>query len=304
MTKYSYKAFGLIIESEMPFIELEEGFGTTDVYIRYGQAPKHLEGSKSKHQKYEYAEGTLLWFVEEVGRIYIKGDFEIICDLNEGVDHNMVRSYILGLAFAYILMLRGVLPLHGCGFVYKDEGILFLGQSGAGKSTMSHYLKSLGHLLLSDDLIPIHYDQEQFKVSSAYPAQRIRGSFAKKIGLDTKSLTPIYTSSKAKKYILHMGEAFYKGQVPLKMIFEVVIDKTSDHVTFEEVTGMEKIRILNDNILGRRLINESGNHHKYFPVITSLAQKIPYIRIKRPDKQMTVDVQYDIMISCINKFSD
>ncbi|MBI5893812.1 MAG: hypothetical protein HZB79_09240 [Deltaproteobacteria bacterium] len=57
------------------------------------------------------------------------------------------------LTIALLPKKQGIL-LHSCGFKHKDKGYLFIGQSGAGKSTMSKIMeKNEGVHILNDDRI-------------------------------------------------------------------------------------------------------------------------------------------------------
>ena len=57
---------------------------------------------------------------------------------------------------------RGLL-VHACGVKYKEKGFLFVGSSGAGKSTMANIWKNQkGAIILSDDRIVIRKIGTQF----------------------------------------------------------------------------------------------------------------------------------------------
>jgi hypothetical protein len=54
----------------------------------------------------------------------------------------------------YLAQGRGVL-LHSCGLVYENQGLLFAGMSGAGKSTIAHIWQAAGEKILGYDRIVI-----------------------------------------------------------------------------------------------------------------------------------------------------
>jgi hypothetical protein len=64
----------------------------------------------------------------------------------------------------YLAQGRGVI-LHGCGIEKDGEGILFIGESGAGKSTMANLWNADGGIeILSDDRIIVRKSGEDFRM--------------------------------------------------------------------------------------------------------------------------------------------
>ena len=71
-----------------------------------------------------------------------------------------IRTFLLGSIFGTVLIQRDYLVLHGSALAKDDKAILFLGDSGQGKSTIAYSLLEQGWKLLADDLIAI--DQNNF----------------------------------------------------------------------------------------------------------------------------------------------
>ncbi len=66
------------------------------------------------------------------------------------------RQILLGPALVLALALRGTWSLHASAAIYKDALILFLGESGQGKSTLAAYLANeAGWRLAADDILPV-----------------------------------------------------------------------------------------------------------------------------------------------------
>jgi hypothetical protein len=66
------------------------------------------------------------------------------------------RQILLGPVIVLALALRGSWSLHASAAIYKDTLILFLGESGQGKSTLAAYLaKEAGWRLAADDILPV-----------------------------------------------------------------------------------------------------------------------------------------------------
>ena len=90
----------------------------------------------------DWAEGTGLasglWTSEDGGA---EGD------LFPGIFENFLRVLV-----AYRLLELGGLVVHSAGVVDRGEAYLFLGRSGAGKTTLSRLSEAAGRSVLSDDL--------------------------------------------------------------------------------------------------------------------------------------------------------
>jgi hypothetical protein len=70
-----------------------------------------------------------------------------------------VATYLLGPVLAFVLRLRGRVPLHASGVAVDGCAVLFAGAAGAGKSTTAAALAKRGHPLLSDDVVPVTADR-------------------------------------------------------------------------------------------------------------------------------------------------
>ena len=64
-----------------------------------------------------------------------------------------VADYLLGSVLAFVVRLRGMVPLHASAVVVRGQAILFAGAAGAGKSSLAAAFAVLGYPVLSDDLV-------------------------------------------------------------------------------------------------------------------------------------------------------
>ncbi|HVM70236.1 MAG TPA: hypothetical protein VMT91_00645 [Anaerolineales bacterium] len=66
------------------------------------------------------------------------------------------RQILLGPVIVLALALRGVLSLHASAAIFRGKLVLFLGESGQGKSTLAAYLSGQpGWRLAADDILPV-----------------------------------------------------------------------------------------------------------------------------------------------------
>ncbi len=93
---------------------------------------------------YYALEGRQLWYASE-----------------PGADTQWATGQLEGLPLAALLHQRGVLHFHAASFVFEGEGVLLLGQSGAGKSSLTAAFAMAGATALSDDLSAIVFEGSQ-----------------------------------------------------------------------------------------------------------------------------------------------
>lgn len=90
-------------------------------------------------------------------------------------------SYLLGRVFVLWLELFHFPVLHGATLRIGNEAWGFLGHSGAGKSTLTGYLNAKKHLLITDDLIPLEQQDNQYIVQPGIPISRMWPEFGREL---------------------------------------------------------------------------------------------------------------------------
>ncbi len=103
----------------------------------------------------------------EFDREYTRGEGETLVGgpvLSEGELHPFVYPFDEVVFLARLSRGRGVL-VHACGLALGGRGVLFLGTSGAGKSTTARLWKERGGVtILSDDRIVIRAEGDGYRI--------------------------------------------------------------------------------------------------------------------------------------------
>lgn len=68
------------------------------------------------------------------------------------------------LVFRHLFADRGALLVHACGVAWQGKGYLFVGSSGAGKSTMARLWKETGATVLNDDRVVLEASEAEIFV--------------------------------------------------------------------------------------------------------------------------------------------
>ena len=85
-----------------------------------------------------------------------------------------IFSYLLGPVMGFILRVRGTVCLHASAVAINGRAIVFVGDIGAGKSTMAMALGRLGYPIISDDIVPICEKYGVTYANPGYPRMRLR----------------------------------------------------------------------------------------------------------------------------------
>ncbi|MEZ4867915.1 MAG: hypothetical protein R3C14_41695 [Caldilineaceae bacterium] len=198
-----YQAFGLKIHSEFMLPELTPATGVPDVTIRrtvtadalpaatafpaYLCSPQAEVTRQSARQILEDSNnavpvarpflrspaGDIYLYWPEVGRARVTGGCEIAVQPEAGVDEALVRLHILGSALGVLLQQRDLLPLHASVVAIGDYAVAFMGEWGAGKSTMAAAMHGQGYPLLADDIAAIDLAQKTPYVRVGFPQLKL-----------------------------------------------------------------------------------------------------------------------------------
>lgn len=200
---YSYKAYGLCLHSEVELPGLSPGGDSPDLTIRRVRlAPR--DSAVSDVDPRRVATGI----VEPDLRFYVKDGREIVLDASSTADEDTVRTYLLGLILSTALRQRGLLVLHASCVAKNGRAIVFIGDSGWGKSTLAKLFEQRGYQLFSDDVTAIEVGREGAPMMVLPGAMHIR--LRADVGLllhdDFEALPPVMAGSSKRIYYSEINE--------------------------------------------------------------------------------------------------
>jgi hypothetical protein len=199
-----YAGFSLTIDSQFE-LPLEPGIGSPDVKIHRGI----VDGRSSPATIADEVA-----FPQQTGRFHIRGGREIVVDPLPGADAGVLTTLLLGRMMAYLLRQRGYLPLHASGVEIAGRGVLFLGETGAGKSTAAAALHTRGHRVLADDVSAVRISGAGVEVQAAWPGLRLHGDA---VHATNRSATP--TAFEDEKHVFRVVQPQVTHSVTVKRIY-------------------------------------------------------------------------------------
>jgi len=202
---YRYSAFSLTIDSELELPELAEGGGEPDVVIRLGTVAQYQKPATIDDE---------VALPLNIGRFHVKGGREIVVDPSPDADPSVLRVMLQGRLMAYLLRQRGWLPLHASGVAIDGQAVLFLGESGAGKSTTAAAFYARGHKVLADDVGAVRVAGGSVELRTAWSGLRLLPDASEIIR--HRAATPEFQYD---KHVFHLGRPEPAASFPVKRIY-------------------------------------------------------------------------------------
>ncbi len=189
---FSYYAYGLGIHSEIKIPEFIATSTESDVSITINrdtsiddylpsvaiQQPWALHLSREK----------AIVYVRDTGVFLINDGNKIVFIPAPEALEQVARFYIVGTVMAILLYQRQFLVLHGSVINFDGEAVIFLGNSGDGKSSTAAALHAAGYNLVNDDVAPITLGNHQAILQPGFPQIKMGQATANALGYDFDSL--------------------------------------------------------------------------------------------------------------------
>lgn len=284
-----YQVFNLTVSSTLPLPELVGAASQpADISILEGRTPKRLPAVEVKneawlyddHLYYQVGDGQVLLDVKEAGRFWIKNSNTIIIQRRKGVSNDEVRLYLLGSCFGFLLLSRGLFAFHGSAVADGDKCLMFIGESGAGKSTTAAAFLQKGYQMLADDVSLVDFDDHnRAMVYPAFPQIKLWEDSAKLLDIKDDDLKPV--TSHWKKFRLNTAGQFTAAPSQITAVFEIVpsdIERPATH----QLMGMDKFKALSSNIFRGVAITAFNLANPHFAFCSQLAARMRVFRIERP----------------------
>jgi hypothetical protein len=91
----------------------------------------------------------------------------------DGIDAETLEHLLIDQALPRLLAAQGELVGHASCIFINGRGVLLLGQSGWGKSTLAGLLHRRGHLPMSDDCVVLERTDDAVLATPTYPSLRL-----------------------------------------------------------------------------------------------------------------------------------
>jgi hypothetical protein len=282
---YSYKVYSLKINSEIEFPEFLENNDSKipDIYIRIGKSPENLKGENVITKvRYQATKNKLLYKLKNAGKIYVENGENIIVEPEENADWDYIKNHIRSRAIAGAIQQRKWTVLHGSAIEYNGKAIIFIGNSGAGKSTTLGAFIKKGYNFSSDDLCLIKADENnQYYLQPAFPNIRLWSHAINLIGTGTGLQKGNVVRADIDKYFMLPQTEFITCSIPVSHIY-VLSSHQNAHVTINTLENNAKLATLMNNVFAKGHLEGLGGYPEQFKALSYLLSTTTIKSIHRP----------------------
>lgn len=245
----------------------EAAFDRPDVYIVTGEVPE-TEGFLRKADYMQFSVPQTAHFRIE------KGNRITVC-LLPGASMGAVQLYVLGSCMGACLYQRGGMLLHGSCVAKDGKGLLLMGDSGVGKSTLARRFIEMGWQLVTDDVASILVQEGVHYVQSSYPSQKLWQDAMVRHALNG---SPLYRENNTEKYHVDAAAAFCPGLTRLCAVVRLAVGAESSCTPMEGIAGVEQLM---QNTYRPYMILPQ-NRERHFQRCVTLADEVPlYLGIRK-----------------------
>lgn len=202
---------------------------------------------------------------------------EYVC--HPGADREWVRLYLEGVVLVALLHQRNIISFHASSFVFEKQGVIILGETGAGKSSLTLSFAMGGAGFLTDDLTPVVFTRGRPSVMPLHRRMKIRTSTAVELGVESERLTDA-ESGTGKKYIAILPAA--SAGHPVDVILKIEVGDVAEPL-FEEPAPAEKFSLLRSEVCSWEILaGMPETESAYLRQILEIVQKVKIYRVTRP----------------------
>ena len=314
---YFFKIYGMYIKSDYKIIGakgccanvqvdvLIESGNLDNIYSEIIKLNLYNEcGDKEGEEAwitYKLSYNESVFFLPDTGIFSLHKGKKIIYKKFPDVDEIFFSQVILNFCLSTILIQREQVVLHGSGLAYNKSMCIICGESGSGKSTLANKLLENGYSFMADDAVALRIKENVVYGFATYPIRRlcddvITDKLRKEIDL-------VYMPDGGRdKYGIDMNNQYLDEEVEAKCIF--VIQPTNvSRVTLREITGVDAIKLLYNNLYKREYYHLIGFTNKLMMECLDIVNQFKIYLIERPLEGITVIEQADMVNSCIKKLN-
>lgn len=293
-TPIFYKAFGLVIASDFPIVQLPK-IEPREPDVRIVRAD--LSQLTEAQRCFSGEHGCYFRGIDRCAHRVTGGNL-IEVDPQENFDLSALSVYLMGTCMGAILYQRGLMMLHGSCITDGTHAVLLTGDSGAGKSTLAAEFLRRGWKLLTDDVALIHDPEGVPMVQASYPSQKLWRDTLERYERPEEELHSLYLLGGREKFGVDASRFFYDGQARLSMVVRLLPGEEDCHL--EPLDGMTKVDQLLYNTYRKELIE----HHRlqpHFQRCVTLSTRIPMVAVTRVDAADCAGSMYKLITDYLER---
>ncbi len=289
--QHHYAAFGMHVDSSLPLPELctpeQKNIETRLQRVTISECRSiETDGIQlEENQWLAVSENRLLFRINNVGSFLVSNGKDIrfertVVDGNDVVLDKDLRVFILGSCFGAIALQNKLLPIHGSVVVLEKGAMAFVGDSGAGKSTMLGSFLACGYKMLTDDVCVLNFDDDRPTAFPAYPQCKYNKDSADLLGHKFDNMRWI-NRFKSKKY-LDTADHFETQSQPLTTIIALEPSASANKLMMNKINGLEKFETIFRNTYRQVFHYGEENKKTILQQVANCTQNCEVYKLIRP----------------------
>lgn len=296
---FLYRAYELVIASEIELPGFLSGKGTPDLVIRKGAMPNLKPDPQATDSFVQTDRDQMhLCLGPYIGaNLLVRNGNEILVDILNDGQMDDIRLAILGLGLTALLFQRGHLVLHGNTIHTQRGAIVICGQQQAGKSTLTTALYKRGYSIIADDLTAVKMHSGKPLVMPGAPMLKLWKDTLLYFGESIESLRPVQQTFE--KYRFPLNESFHNRVEPLNALYILKkADVESPQISY--LSGIERFRAIFSQIRSYQPEHLSLEKGWLVEICALLADKLTVAVVERPVDGDSIEAVAELVISSLN----
>jgi len=254
-------------------------FDEPDVSIRLADIPESLYMGKDPDKVfYRFDLDDFILHFPGAARYRVIKGCEILVQPFSGSDPSAYRIYILTITMAATLMQRQKILLHASAILHDGGLMLFLGDSGAGKSSLVAELCRRGYHFFSDDVCVLDDrspDVHEVRAFASYPMMKLWQTTVDALD-DALFNTRHQIWPDTEKYGQFFHHEFMTRSYPVKKIFVLHPGHFGSETSYTAapVTGIEAFQWLTQHTYRKQFIHEVSLQASHLKAIGRIVAQV------------------------------
>lgn len=220
-----------------------------------------------------------LYTAAGTGSFYARDGKSVQYSTVPGADPEWVDLYLNTQVLVALLHQRGIINFHASSFIYNGQGVIVLGDTGAGKSSLTVSFAMDGAGFLTDDLTPVIFREGLPFIWPLHRDVKLREDTVSKLGVSPARLR--YAEAGTGKQYLEIDRAD-TGDHSLDMILKIEVADCS-RTEFHEPPPAEGFSILRSEICsGEILAGMPETEAAYLQQLLDMVKRVRMFKVIRP----------------------
>ena len=255
------------------------GFPLSDVTISETLTASMVKVPSYSADSWQVNQEEFALQVPGVGSFYARDGRVVEYSVVPGADREWVKLHLNGQVVVALLHQRKIINFHASSFIYNGLGVMVLGETGAGKSSLTLAFALNGGGFLTDDLTPVVFDGSAPLIMPLRRKVKIRKDTAVQLGIDPHRLSEAECGTGKKYFSLQPVQLD-----PYQLDVIIRVDTAAVNIPVFSISGpAERFSLLRSEVCSWEILTGMPETEMvYMQQLSVIVQKTEFIRVERP----------------------